>query len=294
MSLREALSRGFERCECAINQIRFAAEIRPQDLKPDGRWPDLRTQCLWTLIDCGQVAPAVQSGLLPPLLVAVLLDQYPLGKRRWWRYRDSRRRIEQYEEAVMCSAVIYRNEIHRAMSAKELRELPADVEHVQIPQWEGSAKVDVRDLERFPMLFSLHLDDHGIGVKEARSLAESSSLRSLTSLNLVLNGIGVEGMRVLAASGCVRSLTSLDLGYNQIDAEGVRALAESSCLRSLTSLDLERNQICDAGARALAESSCLRSLTSLYLGWNEIGDAGARALAESSCLRSLTSLNLGG
>src|SRR3990167_4784176 len=134
MSLREAFSRGFERCECALDQIRFAAEIRPRDLKPDGRWPDLRTQCLWTLIDYGQVAPAVHSGLLPPLLVRVLLEQYPLNVRLRWRHDDSRRRIEQYEEAVMCSAVIYRNEMHRAKSAKELRELPADVEHVYIPR----------------------------------------------------------------------------------------------------------------------------------------------------------------
>ena len=125
MSLREAFSRGFERCGCALDQIRFAAEFRPRDLKPDGRWPDLRTQCLWTLIDCGQVAPAVQSGLLPPLLVRVLLEQYPLDVRRLWRHDDSRGReeIEQYEEAVMCSAVIYRNEMHRASSAKELREI---------------------------------------------------------------------------------------------------------------------------------------------------------------------------
>ena len=160
MSLREAYSRGFERCECALDQIRFAAEINPKGLKPNGRWPDLRTQCLWTLIDCGQVAPAVQSGLLPPLLVRVLLEQYPLKKRRRWRYRDSRRRIKQYKEAVMCSAVIYRNEMHRAKSAKELRELPADVEHVYIPRWRGSAKVEMRELERFPMLFSLDLGGH--------------------------------------------------------------------------------------------------------------------------------------
>src|SRR3990167_2289679 len=99
MSLREALSRSFERCECALFQTQFAAEAFPTDLKPDGRWPDLRTQCLWTLIDCGQVAPAVQSELLPPLLVRVLLEQYPLEKRREGRYRDCWRRIKQYKEA---------------------------------------------------------------------------------------------------------------------------------------------------------------------------------------------------
>src|SRR3990167_1525707 len=124
------------------------------NLKPNGRWPDLRTQCLWTLIDYGQVTPAVQSGLLPPLLVRVLLEQYPLDVRWNWRHDDNWRieGIKQYEEAVMCSAVIYRNDMHRASSLKELRELPADVEHVQIPQWRGgSAKVELRELERFPM-----------------------------------------------------------------------------------------------------------------------------------------------
>src|SRR3990167_7962909 len=99
MSLREAFSRGFERCECALDQIRFAAEIKPWNFKPEGRWPDLRTQCLWMLIDCGQVAPAVQSGLLPPLLVRVLLEQYSRNMRIWWRYDDIRG-IDQYEEAV--------------------------------------------------------------------------------------------------------------------------------------------------------------------------------------------------
>src|SRR3990167_5191171 len=160
MSLREAFSRDFERCECARHQIRFAAEAYPTNLKPNGRWPDLRTQCLWTLIDHGQVAPAVQSGVLPPLLVRVLLEQYPLNVKVWWRYHWCN--IVQLEEAIMCSAVIYRNEIHRAVSSKELRDLPADVERIQIPWWSDPECVKVRELRRFPMLCTLSVDHHDI------------------------------------------------------------------------------------------------------------------------------------
>src|SRR3990167_4765014 len=143
----------------------------------------------------------------------------------------------------MCSAVSYRNEMHRAKSAKELRELPADVEHVYIPRWRGSAKVEMRELERFPMLFSLDLEEHEIGAEGARALAESSCLRALTSLDLERNEIGADGARALAESSSLRALTSLTLNGNGIGNEGVRPLAESSCLRALTSLNLGSNQI---------------------------------------------------
>src|SRR3990167_1369106 len=146
------------------------------------------------LIDCGQVAPAVQSGLLPPFLVRVLLEEYHIKKRFRWSHDDARGRIEQYEEAVMCSAVLYRNEMHRASSAKELRELPADVEHVHIPLWKGSAKVDVRELERLLMLSTLDFSGNEIGGKGARTLTESSCFRDITSLNLGGNGVGAEGV----------------------------------------------------------------------------------------------------
>src|SRR3990167_5499551 len=191
------------------------------------------------LIDCGHVAPAVQSGLLPPLLVRVLLDQYPVDARIFWRYNSSG--IEQYEEAVMCSPVIYRSEMHFATSAKELRELPADIEHIRIPRWKsGSERVDLRrELERFPMLRALDLSDHRIDAEGLQSLAQSSCLRSLTSLGLESNRIGDEGLRALAESSFLRALTSLGLGENRIGAKGVRSLADSSFLRSLASLTLE-------------------------------------------------------
>src|SRR3990167_6247899 len=113
MSLREAFSRDFERCECARHQIRFAAEAYPTNLKPNGRWPDLRTQCLWALIDHGQVAPAVQSGVLPPLLVRVLLEQYPRDDRTsWWSVDSQYEEIGQFKEAVMCSPELYNSVIH--------------------------------------------------------------------------------------------------------------------------------------------------------------------------------------
>jgi uncharacterized protein (TIGR02996 family) len=142
-------------------------------------------------------------------------------------------------------------------------------------------------------LAALHLNDHALGHRGARALADWAGLRSVHTLYLGRNGIGDEGAMAIAASAYMTQLTHLYLGNNDIGDEGMIALAESGHLGRLRTLEIQDNRIGRKGIEALASSGGMANLRVLNLGSNPVGDGGAVALGRSDTLPRLHTVWLG-
>jgi hypothetical protein len=124
-------------------------------------------------------------------------------------------------------------------------------------------------------LTSLHLDSNSVRGAVASTIAEMSSLVSLS----IVRGSASAAQLARAIVGLTK-LESLCLARNELGATGTTALAPSLAgLSRLRSLDLSRNMIACDGATALATTlRALTALTELNIDANAIGARGFAVL----------------
>jgi uncharacterized protein (TIGR02996 family) len=132
--------------------------------------------------------------------------------------------------------------------------------------------------QALPSLSSLEIDEDGVTVVGATSLASSRWSAQVRQLSLSDNAVGIEGLAALIAGR--GKLESLRLGGDSLGNAGATAIANTQRFSSMRELALPRNRISQSGLQALLDSPHLRGLTSLDLSGNPLGAGGRERLRE--------------
>jgi uncharacterized protein (TIGR02996 family) len=149
-----------------------------------------------------------------------------------------------------------------------------------------AASTAVRKLRRLDLGFN------SVGVVEARALARSPVLETVTTLEFSSGKLTPEGMQALAASPYLANLEKIELSSTGIGDEGLIALVSSPHVRRLRILDVCRCGITERGLKALAASPYLEQLEDLDLSINPLGPTALHLLASSTRLGKLRRLGL--
>jgi uncharacterized protein (TIGR02996 family) len=149
-------------------------------------------------------------------------------------------------------------------------------------------------------LRTLLVEDCGLTVTGARTIARSPCLTNLEQLSLIgssyqANHVEDDGALAIARSQYLNTLTHLSLVNNRVTDAFVGALADGSLLPLLTSLAVNScTGITSTGFSALVTSPRMSTIEELWVGGCSIDDAGVAALARSAYTGSLRALNLHG